>query len=137
MARAERLAGARLAETHGAYHPVGNAKVPCDWTAAGFEPPGEIDVLDHPVIPLPSRRPPEIESPGLIRDVEGDALPGLLADLFVTQRTGFVSERLRSPVTPVSQEDDRSPAEAMQARWLGEIPSPIWRIVRGVVLRCT
>ena len=137
MAHVGRLAGAILAETHGAYYLVGNTKVPCDWAAAGFEPPGEIDALVHPFVRLSPCRPPEIEPPCVILDVEGDALPGLLADLFVIQRTGSVSERLWSLVTGASQEDDRSSAEVTQARWLGEVPPPIWRIVRDAVLRCT
>lgn len=137
MARVGRLAGAILAETQGEYYLVGNTKAPCDWTAAGFEPPGEIDALGRPFIRLSPRRPPEIEPPFLTLDVEGDALPGLLVDLFVIQRTGSVSERLWSLVTGASQEDDRPPAEVTQARWLGEVPPPIWRIVPDAVLRCT
>ena len=137
MARVGRLAGAILAETHGAYYLVGNTKVPCDWAAAGFEPPGEIDALVHPFVRLSPRRPPEIEPPCLTLEVEGDALPGLLAALFVIQRTGSVSERLWSLVTGASREDDRPPAEVTQARWLGEVPPSIWLIVRDTVLRCT
>lgn len=137
MARVGRLAGAILAETRGECYLVGNTKVPCDWVAAGFEPPGEIDALARPFIRLSPLRPLEIDPPCLIVDVEDEALPGLLTDLFVIQRTGSVSERLWSLVTGESQEDDRRQSEVTQARWLGEVPLPIWQIVRDAVLRCT
>lgn len=137
MARVGRLAGAILAETHGECYLVGNTKVPCDWVAAGLEPPGEIDALARPFIRLSPLRPLEIDPPCLIVDVEDEALPRLLTDLFVIQRTGSVSERLWSLVTGESQENDRRQSEVTQARWLGEVPLPIWQIVRNAVLRCT
>lgn len=42
MALVGRLAGAILAETEGQFFLVGNPKVPCDFTAVGFDPPGVI-----------------------------------------------------------------------------------------------
>jgi len=157
MARVGRLAGALLAETAGAYYLVGNPKVPCDWRACGFEPPGELDARVRPVVRLALRgdvpasapaasggaasRPPlsrpALGAPQLLLEVEGDALPTLLAQLFVIPRTGSVSERLWRLVTGESDEDDTPPPDLITARWLAEIPPAIWHIVRDTVLRCS
>jgi hypothetical protein len=137
MARVGRLAGAILAESHGEFYLVGNTKVPCDFAAAGFEPPIAIDALKRPFIPLSPCRPTKIEPPHIVVEVEGDALPRLLADAFLIERTGSVSERLWRLARGQSDEDARPSAEVVHARWLGEVPQPIWRIVRDAVLRCT
>ncbi len=137
MARVGRLAGAILAETHGEFYLVGNTKVPCDWAAAGFEPPVEIDALKRPFIRLSPRRLTEVVPPLLLVEVEGEALPRLLADVFLIARTGSISERLWRLATGQSDEDTGGDAEVIPARWLGEVPQPIWRIIRDAVLRCT
>jgi hypothetical protein len=137
MARVGRIAGAILAETHGEFYLVGNTKVPCDFAAAGFEPPVEIDALKRPFVRLSPCRPTEIAPPHIVLEVEGDALPRLLADAFLIERTGSISERLWRLATGQSDEDTGPSADVFHARWLGEVPQPIWRIVRDAVLRCT
>jgi hypothetical protein len=148
MARVGRLAGAILAETCGDYFLVGNAKQPCDWRAAGFEPPVELDARVRPAVRLARCGTPVLAAPLLELDVEGEALARLLADRFVILRTGSVSERLWRLVIGGSDElDDPSSLPslpglpglpgAIAARWLGEIPPAIWQIVRDAVLRCT
>ncbi len=137
MARVGRLAGAILSETQGEFYLVGNTKMPCDWAAAGFEPPGEIDALKRPFVRLSPCRPAEVTPPYLLVEVEGDALPRLLVDVFLIQRTGSISERLWQLVSGQCDEDTGPVAEVTPARWLGEVPEPIWRIVRDAVLRCT
>jgi hypothetical protein len=137
MARVGRLAGAILAETGGAYFLVGNPKVPCDFAAAGFEPPGDIDARVQRFIPLSSREPIELASPVLELDVEGEALATMLADVFVIERTGSVSERLWRLVIGESDDDMSVAADVVQARWVGELPPAVWRIVRDTVLRCS
>lgn len=137
MARVGRLAGAILTETQGQFYLVGNTKVPCDWAAVGFEPPGEIDALAWPFIQLTPSRHVDITAPYLLLDIEGDALPRVLVDLFLIPRTGSISERLWQLVRGQRDEDSAPVAAVTPARWLGEIPSPIWHIVRDTVLRCT
>jgi hypothetical protein len=137
MATVGRLAGALLAETRGEYYLVGNTKLPCDWPAAGFEPPPEIDALKRPFIRLSPLRAIEIEAPRLSLEVEGEALPHLLSELFLIERTGSVSERLLRLVLGQSDENPEPSAEQVDARWLGGIPKPIWAIVRDTVLRCS
>jgi len=160
MARVGRLAGALLAETAGVYYLIGNPKVPCDWRASGFEPPGELDATVRPVVRLVVRgepttasepaRPalgaptaaselarPALGAPQLDIELEGDALPRLLAEVFVIARTGSVSERLWRLVIGESDEDDTPPPDIISARWLGELPPAIWQIVRDTVLRCS
>jgi len=136
MARVGRLAGAIVAETHGEFFLVGNTKVPCDFAAAGFEKPIAMDALERPFIRLSPCRHPEIAAQ-IVVDVEGDALPRLLADVFLIERTGSVSERLWRLVAGQSADAEGPSPDLVQARWLGEVPPPIWRIVRDTVLRCT
>ena len=169
MARVGRLAGAILAETGGDYYLVGNPKQPCDWRAAGFEQPVEIDPrsesagrgpagsagegaralgIDARVRPaqrLARCGTPVLAAPVLELDVEGEALARLLADVFVIARTGSVSERLWRLVIgeaddhddPRESRDSTEPPAVISARWLGEMPPAVWRIVRDAVLRCT
>lgn len=133
MARVGRLAGALLVHTGQHYFLVGHTKVPCDWAATGFEPPG--DSTGRPYMPLCPARTVEIAPPYLTLELEGEALPQLLAERLVVARTGSVSERLWKLIT--KQIDDAEPEDVTDARWLAEIPLPIWRIVGGAVLRCT
>lgn len=137
MARVGRLAGAILAETRGDFYLVGNTKVPCDWAAARFEPPIEIDALKRPFLRLSPSGTNAVGSPHLVIEVEGETLPRLLADVFLIPRTGSVSERLWRLVTGQTDEDDDARLEVIEARWLGEVPKAIWQIVRETVLRCT
>ncbi len=137
MARVGRLAGAILAETGGAFYLVGNPKVPCDFPASGFEPPPEIDALVRPFIRLSPVRAIELASPVLALEVEGEALPRLLADALVIERTGSVSERLWRLVIGQTEDDDGPSPDVVPARWLGEVPPAIWNVVRDTVLRCS
>jgi hypothetical protein len=138
MASVGRLAGALLAETGGQYYLVGNTKVPCDWAASGFEPPPvEVDALLRPFIRLSPLRAIELGTPRLALDVEGEALPRLLAERFLIDRTGSVSERLLRLVLGQSDEDAEPSADVVAARWLADLPKPIWDIVRDTVLRCS
>ena len=133
MARVGRLAGAIVAETGGAVYLVGNLKVPCDWAAHGFEPPGETDA---PFVRLSPCRAVAISPPVLTLELEGEALPRLLQDVFVITRTGSVSERMWR--LAIGQTDDDAPtADVIPARWIAEAPTALWQIVRDTVLRCT
>lgn len=142
MARVGRLAGAILAETNGEWFLVGDTKMPCDWEKAGFEKPVEIDAKKRPFVRMSrsgSRAgEPSIAAPILLIEVEGEELARRLADRFLIARNGSVSDRLwRLVVNPgdALDEDDAPPA-TVDARWLGEIPLPVWNVVRDTVLRC-
>ena len=138
MARVGRIAGALLAETAGLYYLVGNPKVPCDWRAHGFEPPGELDARVRPVVRLArcGAAPAALGAPQLVLEVEGEALAKLIAEAFVIPRTGSVSERLWRLATGETDEGD-PPPDLVPTRWLGELPPAIWQIVRDTVLRCS
>lgn len=137
MALVGRLAGAILAETGGQFFLVGNPKEPCDFAAVGFDPPGVIDAIQCPFIHLSPRRPVQVPYPHVTINVEGDALPRLLVDRFVIQRNGSVSDRLWRLVTDPKQENRAALPGHIDARWLGEIPTEIWQIVRETVLKCS
>jgi hypothetical protein len=136
MARVGRLAGAILAETGGEFFLVGNTKEPCDFEAAGFESPGEIDALERRYIRLTARREVELAAPYLTLDLEGEALAALLAERLLIERNASVSDRLWRLLIDPSGQEELPEDEAVDARWLTEIPTPIWGIVRDTVLRC-
>lgn len=137
MARVGRLAGAMLVHTGNELYLVGNTKRPCNFADAGIEPPGEIDAVKRPYIRLSPTRPIEIEAPYLTFELEGEALARLLSERLLVQRTGSTSERLWRLITEAAEDDDEPRAPVMNARWLAEIPEPLWNIVRDTVLRCT
>src|SRR4051812_48955972 len=117
MARVGRIAGAILAETDGRYFLVGNTKKPCDWAAAGFVAPAEIDALERPYQPLDARGPVDV-GPHLTLDLEGEELARRLSECFVIRRTGSVSERLWRLVVGGDDDDDAPAAATVDARWL-------------------
>ena len=133
MSRVGRLGGALLAETGDACYLVGNLKRPCDFAAAGFEP-AEVDALARPWIRLGRSGPLAVPGPWLLLGVEGEALPRLLADRMLIERNGSVSDRLWRLV--LDEDPDAEVTGEVDARWLGEMPAHVWRIVREAVLRC-
>jgi len=141
MARVGRIAGAILAESEGQYFLVGNTKEPCDFAAMGFEPPVEIDVLKRPYLRLSIAGRVRFQAPWIDLDIEGEALARFLAERFLVERNGSVSERLwRLVIDPDGGPEGRGQPDGMEgipARWLGEVPSAVWKIVRDTVLRCT
>ena len=136
MARVGRLAGALLAETGGEFFLVGNTKEPCDFAAAGFESPGEIDALERRYIRLAPRRAVELAAPYLRLELEGEALAALLAERLLIERNASVSDRLWRLLIDPSGQEELPEGEAVDARWLAEMPAAIWGIVRDAVLRC-
>jgi hypothetical protein len=137
MARVGRLAGALLVETEGRYFLVGNTKEPCDFRALGVQPPAEIDAHKHAVLPLVASGPIPLGATSLAIALEGEALAERLAACFVIRRTGSVSERLWRLVTGTDEGDDEPPSGVIDARWLGEMPLSVWRVVQDTVLRCS
>jgi hypothetical protein len=138
MARAFRLAGAIVAQSGEEYFQVGVTKEPCDYGAAGFEQP-ESEPAGAPwfsrLQPLDARI--RLAPPWLELSLGGEALAHTLAERFVIERNGSVSERLWRLVLAGGNADDEEEAhERVDARWLGEMPSPIWRMIRDTVLRC-
>jgi len=135
MARVGRLAGAILVETDGDYFLVGNTKEPCDFAANGFKPV-DVDAHRRPYLRLSVAGPVEISRPWLIVDAGGEGLAQLMAQRFLIERTGSVSERLWRLVSDPDQDGEES-VKDVDASWLSRIPSPVWQVVRDAVLRCT
>jgi hypothetical protein len=136
MSRVGRLGGALLAQTGGDYFLVGNLKRPCDFAAAGFEPPTR--EIDGGYLRLARSGPLAVPGPWLELSLEGEALARALAERLLIERNGSVSDRLwRLLLSSDPDADPPPPATVVDARWLGEIPIHLWGIVRGAVLRCT
>jgi hypothetical protein len=136
-ARIARLAGAIVVETDGAYYLVGNPKEPCDFARAGFEPPPmpSIDAVKTPYLKLGRSGEVALAGPAITIALAGEAAARVVARRFLIERNGSVSERLWRAVTdPESTEDA---PDHVDARWLGEVPDPIWQIVRDAILRCS
>jgi len=125
-----------LAETGGEFFLIGNTKEPCDFAAAGFEPPGEIDALARRFVRLARQGTVALATPYLTLELEGEALAGLLADRLLIERNASVSERLWRLLMDPTGNGESPDSETVDARWLAEIPGPIWGIVRDSVLRC-
>jgi hypothetical protein len=137
MARVGRLAGALLAQTDGRYFLVGNTKRPCDWLGAGFAAPGEINAIARPYVPLELVGPLAVSGPWLELALEGEPLLRRMTDAFIIERNGAVSDRLWRLVLQEDPEADGPPPDAViDARWLGELPPHLWRMVRDTVLKC-
>ena len=139
MARVGRLAGAILLEAQGAYFLVGNTKEPCAWESHGFVAPAEIDAKKRPFVVLTTTRAVALGEPFLAFETEldGPAVAQLLADRFLIERNGSVSDRLWRLVTNPEDDLEPKPRSSVDATWLAAMPAPIWRIVRDNVLRCT
>ena len=138
MARAARLAGALVVQTGSQCFLVGQTKEPCDFAANGFEPPGALPSGAPWFVPLCPTRTVSLSAPRLALSVEGEEAARILAQRFVIERNGSVSERLWRLVLNGGDPDadDAAPIEDLDARWLGDIPAPFWNIVRDTVLRC-
>ena len=137
MARVGRLAGAILVETGSDYFLVGNTKRLCDWTAAGFEPPGELDAVARPCVRLARSGPVNVPGPWLDVSGQGEELARKLAARFLVERNGSVSDRLwRLVLRPEPDADDPPADTIVDARWVAEMPNHLWQIVREQVLRC-
>ena len=145
MARVGRLAGAILLNTAGEHFLIGNTKCPCDWASAGFEAPGELNPLQTPFVRLRSIGAVVGSGPWMHIDREGEELAALLANCFLIERNGSVSDRLWRLVLraghpsndALDDDDDLLSADAeIDANWLATMPPHIWRIVRESVLRC-
>lgn len=142
--RVSRLGGALLLDSGGHFFLVGDLKRPCDFAAAGFvAPPAPIDALARPFLPLTRLDGTDLAVAGPWLDVgdrvEGEALASLLSQRLVITRNGSVSDRLwRLILSPDPEADDIPPATAIiDARWLTEMPGPLWQIIRDTVLKCT
>jgi hypothetical protein len=138
MARAFRLAGAIVAQSGEDYFQIGVTKEPCDYAGAGFDRP-ESEPASAPwfvrLRPLPARV--RLSPPWLELSIGGEDLARTLSERFVIERNGSVSERLWRLVLAGGDPDaDDESRERIDARWLGEMPSPIWRMIRETVLRC-
>jgi hypothetical protein len=139
MARAFRLAGAIVAQTDDEYFQIGVTKEPCAYGGAGFERP-ESEPIRSPwfvrLHPLSGRV--RLSPPWLELSLGGEELARTLAERFVIERNGSVSERLWRLVLAGGDPDADEPApERVDARWLGEMPSAFWQMIRGTVLRCS
>jgi hypothetical protein len=135
MALVRRLAGALLVESAGEFFLVGNLKEPCDFNAAGFEEPTEIDATKEAYIRLTAKDDIIVSGTCLAIDLEGDGLAKLLAERLIIARNGSVSERLWQLIIDPSGQEEVSDGP-VNASWLAEMPSEIWQIVRDTVLRC-
>jgi hypothetical protein len=125
--RIGRLAGALLVETGDAWYLVGHLKQPCDFVAAGFAPPTDLESRAPTGLRLETIAPVRMAAPWLEVDVAGDVVVALCARRLVIERTGLVSERLWRLLTETGDHH----------RWFGEMPDAVWDVVRDSLLRCS
>jgi hypothetical protein len=139
MSLVGRLGGAILVETGGEHFLVGNLKRPCDFAAAGFEPPAaETDALARPFVRLARAGALAVPGPWLTLSLEGEPLLRALCERLLIERNGSVSDRLwRLILSEDPDADAPGPEVVIDARWLGDMPAHLWRIVRESVLKCS
>jgi hypothetical protein len=135
IAGVSRLAGAILLEAEREAYLIGNTKEPCDWAAAGFETPSDVDALRRPWIRLQGAGVPK-HATLLLTSVhhDGPAIADLLARRFLIRRNGSVSERLWR--IAIGQDEDAEPVNVSDASWLLSMPDRVWEIVRDAALKC-
>ena len=140
MARVGRLSGALLLETAVADEPawflVGDTKVPCDWSAAGFDKPAERNVIHERFTRLKVRGAPNLTGTTLSVALEGVEGAHAIAERLTVSRNGSVSERLWNLILGEDELDEPT-GRAIPCAWLCEIPAPVWDVVREAVLKCT
>ncbi len=145
MTRVGRLAGAILIETEQsgecAWFLVGDTKVPCDFSAAGFAPPEARDARKVPYVRLRPTGAPKLSGTQLLLPINGESAARALAERLLVTRNGSVSERLWRLIIGVDDSDDELEStdeqRELEARWLAETPLNVWSIVRDSVLRCS
>ena len=133
MAQVGRLVGSIIALSGNDIYLVGDCKEPCDFHRYGLEFPEERNVLERPYILLSRRGEFQLEGPRLQIDLEGEALPQLLVDMFLIFRNGSVSERLWRLCLQYCPNESQG---VFDANWLTHMPRGIWEIVRDTILRC-
>src|SRR6187431_54718 len=140
MARVGRLAGGLLLETRLAGKPawflVGDTKVPCDWLAAGFEPPRERDVIRERFIQLDVQGAPTLTGTTLSLGLEGVEAAQAIGERLTVDRNGSVSERLWGLILGEDEAEQPS-GRTIDCAWLCEMPIAVWNVVRDAVLKCT
>lgn len=146
MALVSRLAGAVLVEDRERIFLVGDLKRPCDWKAAGFEPPEIVDPLEFRFLELFSsegrqqlaglERGPSHRSPWLEILAHGECCEQLCDELFkrlLIERNGSVSERIWNLILDNLDEEEKQP---LLVDWVLTTPFGIWSILRESLLRC-
>jgi hypothetical protein len=140
MARLGRLAGGLLLETQlasqTAWFLVGDTKMPCDWLAAGFEPPRERDVIAQRFIQLQARGTPTLTGSTISIALEGLQAAAAIAERLTVSRNGSVSERLWALILG-EDEIDAPSVRTVPCAWLCEMPPAVWDVVREAVLKCS
>lgn len=137
MARLTRLSGAFLVESEDKYFLLGNLKRPCDFNAAGFQPPSR-DTLapEKPLLQLEPLENSAIKSDpdaSLFLPTEGKELTSKLVEFFMIRRNGSMSERLWELMC---ENCEQMESGDLDATWLANTPDEIWECVRDSVLRC-
>lgn len=140
MSYAIRVKGGLICHAHNEMYFIGHPKEPCKFVELGFADPGEIT----------APKPAWVQ----LQPASGDTLPTLsdftdralmsdtlsakeladkMAELFMIERNGSISERLWGLMAEYSPRTD---AGEVDGRWLSDTPVEVWDIVRDQVLRC-
>jgi hypothetical protein len=142
-AHLSRLAGALLLAGDGEYFLIGNTKEPCDWTAAGFEPPVDGDATTLRVRCLKALGNVAQTAPDAfwIQLDEGssesiETVAEILANRLLIRRNASFSERLWRIVTGAADVCPIDSSTGTDLSWLMIMPEHVWEIVRETALKC-
>lgn len=130
-----RLGGGILFKIREKFYIVGRLKVPTRFEDYGFADPGdyggryfELKIIDSALI-----QKNDFEFGMILRN---EIHPREIYDKFLIQRNSSVSERILEYVRKESGKFSLNETEYSDISWLGAMPTDVWSLVRGVILKC-
>lgn len=139
MSYAIRVKGGLVCHSQDSMFFIGHPKEPCRFEELGFADPGEITApspawvkLSPAGDSLPTLS--DFTERALMSDtLAPEELADKLAEIFMIQRNGSISERLWGLM---AEHSPRTATGEIDGRWLSDTPIEVWDIVRDQMLRC-
>ncbi|WP_061206422.1 precorrin-3B C(17)-methyltransferase [Leptospira santarosai] len=130
-----RLGGAILLKSFEKFYIVGKIKTPIRFEDYGFTDPGEYGDCHFE---LKIREVEKMRNFGFefLMSVRNEISPREIYEKLVIHRNSSVSERLLTYVRNQSEQVFLNGQEYTDISWLGAVPSEVWNLVRGAILKC-
>lgn len=130
-----RLGGGILFKSLEKFYIVGKIKVPIRFEDYGFADPEEYwdRYFELKIIEIKKVRNLQFE---FLMFIPNEISPQEIYEKLVIYRNSSVSERLITYVKNQSEKVFLNGQEYTDISWLGTVPSEVWNLVRGVILKC-
>ncbi|PJZ57367.1 precorrin-3B C(17)-methyltransferase [Leptospira barantonii] len=130
-----RLGGGILFKSSDKFYIVGRLKIPTRFEDYGFADPGDYGGRYSELKVIDSNRVQKLDFEfGMI--LQNEIHPREIYDKFLIHRNSSVSERLLAYAKTESGKFVLNRTEYSDISWLGAMPSDVWTLVRGVILKC-